>query len=255
MVSNSSILPIQQRELMAAQSAMENAAAAFKATQVIGQIAAQILIWQRIALDVALVCNEEASFDQRLKASENLIKQWNPYPFDPIAQRALQYAGFECRAELRENLSLDLLSIAAKLVRVPKKWRIGRRWLKGADGTPARLTLGNLSIRNLIRALRTLAVKQYEKLILENHLPFTCHGLRDSGDTFSELSSSVKIAESFYAGPAENRLQALSPRERELVECLRRDDSLSKAAEQMNIRPSTARVLFFRIKKKLRGRM
>src|SRR6185437_10395779 len=113
MFSNSKILFFQLHQFLAAQSAMENAVAAFKASQAIalGQMTVRILSWQQIAQDAALVCDEEAPFERRSKASENLINRWNPYPFDPRAQKALKYAGSERRAELRNDLILNLLSV------------------------------------------------------------------------------------------------------------------------------------------------
>jgi DNA-binding CsgD family transcriptional regulator len=236
---------------------MENAAAALKASQALAlcHVAVQIFGWQQIAQDAAEVCDEEAPFDRRSKASENLIRRWNPYPFDRKAQRALKHAGAERRAELRDDLILNLLSVAAESARNPKPWRIARSWIKDANGALAKLTLLDLDVDDWLRALRTLAVKQYQKLVLDGLLPFASRGLRDSGGSSSASSSSEETSESYYERIGEEKIQALSPRERELMERLRSDTSLSKAARQMNITPSTARVLFSRIKRKLRSRM
>lgn len=80
MFSNSKALLFQPRQFLAAQSAMENAAAACRASQAIalGQMAVQILSTEQIAQDAAVVCDEEAPFERRSKASENLINRWNP---------------------------------------------------------------------------------------------------------------------------------------------------------------------------------
>jgi DNA-binding CsgD family transcriptional regulator len=256
-LSNSEILPFRPRQFLMAQKALENAVAAFRASQALalGHVAVQIFGWQQIAQDAAEVCDEEAPFDRRSKASENLIRRWNPYPFDRKAQRALKHAGSERRAELRDNLILNLLWVAAESARNPKQWRIGRSWIKDENGALAKLTLLDLDVDDWLRALRTLAVKQYEKLVLDGLLPFASRGLRDSGGSSPASSRSEETSGSFYERIGEEKIQALSRRERELIERLRSDASLSKAARQMNITPSTARVLFSRIKRKLRSRM
>jgi DNA-binding CsgD family transcriptional regulator len=148
-------------------------------------------------------------------------------------------------------LILNLLSVAAESARNPKPWRIGRSWIKDANGALAKLTLLDLDVDDWLRALRTLAVKQYEKLVLDGLLPFASRGLRDSGGSSPASSRSEETSGSFYERIGEEKIQALSRRERELIERLRSDASLSKAARQMNITPSTARVLFLRIKRKL----
>lgn len=257
MFSNSEILLFQPRQFLAAQKAMQNAAAAVKASQALalGRMAVQIFGWQQIARDAAEVCDEEAPFDRRLKASENLIRRWNPYPFDRTAQRALKLAGSERRAELRNDLILDLLSVAAESARDPRPWRIARSWIKDESGALAKLTLLDLDLDDLLRALRTLAVKHYEKLVLDGLLPFASCGRRDSRDSSFASSSSEETSGSFDEWIGEEKIQKLSPRERELMVRLRSDTSLSKVARQMDIAPSTGRVLFLRIKRKLRSLM
>jgi hypothetical protein len=257
MFSNSKTLLFQSRQFLAARSAMENAAAAVKASQAIalGQMAVRILSWQQIAQAAALVCDEEAPFDRRSKASENLINRWNPYPFDPRAQKALKYAGSQGPAEVRNDLILNSLSVAAESARNPKQWRIARSWIKNEKGALAKLTLLDLDVDDWLRALRTLTVKHYEKLLLDRLSLSASRELRDTDSPFPPSSSSDETSVTFFDRIEEEMIQKLSPRERELIECLRSDNSLSKAAVQMNIRPSTARVLFSRIKRKLRSRM
>jgi DNA-binding CsgD family transcriptional regulator len=257
MFNNSEILSFQLPQFLAAQRAMEDAAAAFKASQALapGHRAVQIFSWQQIARDAAEVCDEEAPFDRRSKASENLVRRWNPYPFAPEAKRALRNAGSERRAELRNDLILNLLSVAAESARNPKQWRIARSWIKDENGALAKLTLLDLDVDDWIRALRTLTIKQYEKLILDGLLPFASRRLRDTDGSLSASSSSEETSGSFDERIGEEKIQALSRRERELLEYRRSGISLSKAARQMNITPSTARVLFSRIKRKLRSRM
>jgi DNA-binding CsgD family transcriptional regulator len=257
MFNSSEILPFQLLQFLSAQKAMENAAAALKAWQALepGYMAAQIFNWQQIARDAAEVCDEEAPFDRRLKASENLIRRWNPYPFDPKAQRALRDAGTERRAELRNDLTVNLLTTAAESARTVKQWRIGRSWLKDENGALAKLTLLDLDFDDFLRALRTLTIKQYERLTLDCLFPFASRGLRESAASSSASPSSDEKSGSFDERIGEKEIQALSRRERELFERLRSDISLSKAARKMNIASSTARVLFSRIKLKLRKPM
>jgi DNA-binding CsgD family transcriptional regulator len=137
----------------------------------------------------------------------------------------------------------------------PETVAIGRSWIKDENGALAKLTLLDLDVDDWLRALRTLAVKQYEKLVLDGLLPFASRGLRDSGGSSSASSRSEETSGSFYERIGEEKIQALSRRERELFEYLLSDPSRSKAARQMDIAPSTARVLFLRIKRKLRSGM
>jgi hypothetical protein len=163
MLNNSETLSLPQ--FLAAQRAVEDAAIAFKVSQALalGHMAVQIFSGHQIAQAAAEVCDGEAPFDRRSKASENLIKRWKPYPFAPEAQKALRYAGAQRRAELRDDLILNLLSVAAESARNPKRWRIGRSWIKDENGALAKLSLLDLEARDWIRALRTLTIKQYEK--------------------------------------------------------------------------------------------
>ena len=89
---------------------------------------------------------KKAPFDRRSKACENLIRRWNPYPFDRKAQRALKYAGSVRGAHLRDDLILNLLSVAAKSARNPRLWRIARSWIRDENGALAKLTLLNLDV-------------------------------------------------------------------------------------------------------------
>jgi DNA-directed RNA polymerase specialized sigma24 family protein len=117
------------------------------------------------------------------------------------------------------------------------------------------MTLLDLEVDDWLRALRTLAVKQYEKLVLDGLLPFASRGRRDSGGSCSASSSSEETPGSFDEWIGEEKIQKLSPREREVIEHLLSDSSLSKASRRMNIAPSTARVLFLRVKRELRSGM
>src|SRR6266851_626758 len=68
-----------------------------------------------------------------------------------LVQKALRYAGAQRRAELRDDLILDLLSVAAESARNPKRWRIGRSWIKDENGALAKLSLLDLEARDWIR--------------------------------------------------------------------------------------------------------
>lgn len=74
--------------------------------------------------------------------------------------------------------------------------------------------------------------------------PFASRGLRDSAGSSPAFSSSEETSESLDKWIGEEKIQKLSPRERELFGHLQSDISILKAAEQMNIAPSTARVFF-----------
>ncbi len=200
------------------------------------------------------VCDEGAPFGRRADASTKLIDDWNPYPFDPPAQRALRFIRPGQRAELRDQLILALLDAAAESARALKRRRIGPRWIKDETGVPAKLSVLDLDIDDLVRVLRTLAIKEYEKLLL-GLLPLVNSSEINQPDIMSMETEVVDEPAEPYPERLSQVLHMLSPRERELMENLKSDPSRAEAARQMGITASTVRVHWFNIKKKLRSLM
>jgi DNA-binding CsgD family transcriptional regulator len=239
-------------ELLAMRTHLVAIDAALAANNAFLQANAQdrILHKQRIAFAAAQLCNDQVATEHRCKAFEDLSKQWNPYPFDPLAKRALRAAGPQGRAELRRDLCLAVLDAAAEAACIPKARRIGRKWLKGEGGGRALLTLLDLEADDFLRTLRTMLIKEYERLALGEAPVLVARELRDSDQDWTEPSTSIETAEQAFEG-LENLLDKLSRRELQLWRLLAQGVSPPNAARLMHITPSTARGFLRRIRRKL----
>jgi len=217
----------------------------------LGEFQRQISASAQIQISAARVCDSLVPLESRLKAAAYLIRLWNPYPFDPKAKLALRFAGVRSRGELHSDLALSLLSGAEESVKALKPRRIGRLWLKDESGKRAKISLLDLEADDFLRALRTLSIRAYEKLVLDTIPTAISREMRDSDvDSFDDPNSTETNTRSL--GEPKSLLQSLSPREQQLWEYLKQDMSKVSAARRMNISPSTARVLFSRIRTKLR---
>jgi hypothetical protein len=205
----------------------------------------------QIGVASADVCNEHAPFETRLRSAEYLIQIWNPYPIDPKAKLALRLAGPYGRDEIRRELPIALLSAAEESVRSLKPRRIGRVWVKDAANQRVKISLLDLRFGHFFRALRTLGIKTYEGLALGAAPTAISREVKDSDACCQEQPSSG-ASDTPYFDDSESKLLALSPREQQLWELLSQGMSKAAAAGLMKISPSTARVLFLRIKNKLR---
>jgi DNA-binding CsgD family transcriptional regulator len=206
----------------------------------------------QISLESAVVCNEHNPIERRLEAAEYLLQLWNPYPFDPKARLALRRAGRCGRDEIRRELPMAWLTAAVQSVRSLKPRRIGRVWIKDAANQRFKLSLLKLNVEHFLRALRTLGIRTHEQLALDAAPMAISRELKDL-DACSDEQASSRISDALSFGDLESKLSALSPREWQLWQLLSQGKSKASAARLMNISPSTARVLFWRIKNKLRN--
>jgi DNA-binding CsgD family transcriptional regulator len=220
----------------------------------LGELQKCIYTFQQVGLSAARVCNGEAAIDSRLGAADYLIELWKPYPFDPQAKLALRAAGSSGRDDLRRDLPLRLLFAAVESTRTSKPRRVGRRWLKDATGKRAKISLLDLEIRDFLRALRTLTIKTYEQLVLSVYPVLISREMRDSDGAYPDRARSIG-RERPLVDLRRRQLQALSFRERQLWNLLTKGMSCADAGRRMGISPSTARVFFHRIRKKLRKPM
>ena len=206
----------------------------------------------QIGLASASVCDELAPIEARLKFADYLIRLWNPYPFDPKAQLALRLAGRSGRDEIRAELPIALISAAVESVQSLKPRRIGRVWVKDTANQRVKISLLDLRIGHFFRALRTLGIRTYERLALAAAPTAISREVKDS-DAFGREQASSRASDTPSFADHESKLLTLSPRERQLWELVRQGMSKAAAARPMKISPSTARVLFSRLKNKLRN--
>jgi DNA-binding CsgD family transcriptional regulator len=211
---------------------------------------------------------------ERVAAAEELFERYQPYPYKQQARGVLKFLfSPDARRNRKDNWQRlhdlwieELLRGAKTLARDRRTWRFKRKWLKDGAGRRAEISLDDLDLDLIPRAVKTLCINVYQRVLInesgrlgEIQNMDLLQALKAEDCTDREIFDRIhepqlELSETTPVEDLRRRRRAaqlkpkLSPREREVFRLLCRDFAREKIARQLNLNPTTLRVHIHNIK-------
>jgi len=252
-------------------AAFENVRSVYRRLAKMAEPARAVFRSGSVTGDVWSLVSKYVPSEERAAALHRLArgKYISPYFADPrvrgVVGRTLVHrlGPEEARKHIQDEILPNAILKAVQARHEARRIRLGRQWVKDELGNRCTTPATGLLLGEFAQWVRQEAKNVAEARILKRgedaleHTRSLVHDPRDPAYGLDGSKTSEDSSEGDLADLLPGLRSRLSPREREVLDHLRRTPgaSLADVAAVMGIRPSTARAFFHRIKTKGRSQL